>query len=591
MPLTPYSQIIAMRDRLASLGFAMALDPIPVFDGPLPFEENDESDRDDDGDVPMEPRNTTSSHTVGRSAPNLGHGAMIEEEASFSPQKRPHKRSRMESPAQVKNIHAAPSSRDMMPPPPGPLSKMKSIKKMIPNLRQKLSSGGPTATTTHKPADDPDTQMDDSGGWTADNTIYEQPGDINTRPPTRHGPQTHNGSFTSGVPGAENNLPTNASAQQPGLLPGLGVHNNESAFTFEAPSRLRMPAQQPGGISTDHSYMNLLDNLGHHTGLDLGLEDPRDRNDNHHPKQQVHPAQLRREKQQKFRGTVPKFQTRDPQREWNDGHGFLEQSLISANPTSALLHTGPHYARDGDVVTKPRQDNPFINPTTPVRSRFNRPMDEEDRVVSPFFGSGSHHLQSLSRPQFAEPDVSSIRSATSQFRHNKPSTDTDWREPRSLNGLSFFDSPVNKMNERIELRREPEPQYTSPFLQDRGRSINSQGFFTRTDAEHLPMHHDNTNPSLDRSYSRETKPQSRSVISFPSFNRFSFSRNSSTRLPSAMPPTIPGHSPSRQRTGAGSLENFGVKSSQRSRLSNFANSFARSGKSAYSSASRRVVRR
>lgn len=587
-----------MQDRLASLGFAMTLDPVPVFDGPLPFEEDCISDQDEDADVQMESRNTTSSHTVGRSAPNLlNHGRTIQEEPRFSPPRRPLKRSRIDSPAQVNNTRTAPSSRDMMPPPSGPLSKMKSIRKMIPSLRKRLSSGRSSTSSPRKPVDDPDTRMHDSGDWQANANIRQQSSDIDNRPPTRHGPLAYNNPNALGMRGAEHDRSTNNPApQQSGLLTGLGIHSNQSAFTFEAPSHSAIPGQQPGALPSERSYIRLLDPLGHDTRLDLALEDPRESNTednskNYHSKQQVHPIQPIREQQEKLRRNAPKLQIRDQQRPWNFGHAFLEQSPINANQTSAHLHLGPHYARDGDAVISHRRDNDLPNPTTPAPARFQRPVTEVDHVVSPFFGSGSHHSQPLSRPQFAEPDISSIRSAAYQLRRDRPSTDTDWHDPRSLNGLSFFDSPVNRRNERIELRREPGTSSTSPSSQYRGRNIDPQGFLIRTDAAQSPMQHDSTYGSLDRAHSTTVHPQSHSTIPFPSFSRSFHPQNTATRLPSAMPPVIPSHSPLRQTGRVEGLENLGVRSSQRSRLHNSANNSARSGRPAYPSASRRVVRR
>jgi hypothetical protein len=590
--LTQCRQNTAMQERLSSLGFAMSLEPIPNFNETLTNDGIDGPDESSTGDLPKDSRKTGSSHTVGRSAHNTGFGEEMEEGLSTSAQRqRPLKRSRIDSsPSRANNIHAAPSSRDMMPPPFKPLSKIKSIRKILPNLRDKLTNGRSSGALARKSSSDADVQMYDNGQW---QVVDESPklSDLEERPSTRHGLQSDMPYMTGALPVEDR--PVNTLAQ-PGFLSGLGIHNNASDFTFESPSVLNMPNQRlnQGKLPTDPSYIRLLDGLGQHAGLDLGLEDPRGRNQKRDaltflPQHNTHRLQPGNVGQQKLRSNPPRIQTQNQQKQWNFGHAFLQQSPIDDNPTSAYHQSG--IDRNDDDIVKNSQARTNVNPITPAPVRSQRPTDEVDHVVSPFFGSSSHRSQPFSRFQFAEPDISSSRSATYQSRHDKPSMDTDWRKTRNLNGLSFFNSPVNERNERIKWRRETKPQdYTLQLPQHRVHNINSEGLLVRPDTRHLPGGHDRTYEFIGQSPSRSMQNQQHSAIAFPSFSRSSQSQV--TRLPSAMPSMIPGSSP-RRRPQAVNTGLPGVRSSHHPQAHISSSALATPVRPIYPSAGRRVIRR
>ncbi|KAF1967625.1 hypothetical protein BU23DRAFT_542551 [Bimuria novae-zelandiae CBS 107.79] len=585
-----------MQQRLASLGFGMSLEPLPNFTGPLSLDEDGALVEDDERDAPMESRKTASSYTVGPSN-DVGYVEEVEEVTTpKSHNHRPLKRSRVDSPRRAQNIHVAPLSRDMMPPPSGPLSKMKSIRTMIPTIRDKFSTGRSSRAQNHKSSSDPDVQMYDNGEWEAVNAATRRDY-VDERPPTRHGP-IDNTPYMSGALPVDDGGPRNSPSTQPGLLSGLGIHSNDSNFTFEAPTRMNMPSQRRSDMPTEPSYIRLLDGLGNHTGLDLGLEDPRGQDHeeypvNHQPQQQTHqgdPGLERR--QQKPRRAVPRIQTQHTRKQWNFGHAFLEQSPVNANSTSAQRYYGLQQTREANATMGKHQDRKFLNPNTPAPARSQRPADEVDHVVSPFFGSSSHHSQLFSRPRFAEPDVSSHRSADCQSHRPKPSMATDWREPRSLNSLSFFESTVNGRHERIDLRGQLKHQdYSPPLPEHRVRNINSEGLLMRPDAQRSPLQHDSTYGSLDRPYSRAIQTQPHSAIPFPAFGRPLNSRATASRLPSAMPSIITSRSPIHSRKRTETLGKVGVRSSQHSRPHISGNTFASPRKPVYSNAGRRVVRR
>lgn len=575
--LTRHRQHTQMQQRLASLGFAMSFEPIPNYDEPLPIDEIGGPVQENTGDMPMDSLRTGSSHTVGRCAHNTGFGGEMVEEAPTSAQRqRPSKRFRVESPTCANNIHTALSSRDMMPPPFKPLSKIKSMRKIIPNLRNKLTNARSSGKLGHKVSSDMDIQMYDNGQWEV----------VDERAPTRYGPQSDAPYMTGALPVEDH--PVNEPAQSR-FLSGLGIHNNVSNFTFESPSALKMPSQRSGNLPAEPSYIRLLDGLGQHTGLDLGLDDLRNRDQGayaftHPPEQYLHRPRLDKDPQQSLRSTPPKLQTQNHKKQLNFGHAFLEQSPVNANANSAYLG-GDHDKNDVAIMNN-SQGRTITNPITPAPARFQRPPDEVDNVVSPFFGSSSRRTQPLQRSQFTEPDISSSRSAAYQSRHHMPSLDTDWREPRSLNGLSFFDSPVNERNERIDWRRETRPQeYTTSLPQLRGRCINSQGFLVKPDAARSPDGHGTYGP-LGQSLSLQTS--NHSATSFPSFNPPSQSQ--ATRLPSAMPFMIPGSSP-RRRPQAQNVGLPGVRSSHRSRAHVSGGVITSSARPVFPSTIRRVIRR
>ncbi|KAF2441570.1 hypothetical protein P171DRAFT_365950 [Karstenula rhodostoma CBS 690.94] len=566
-----------MQQRLASLGFAMSLEPMPNYNEPLPIDGIGGPDEGNTGDLPMESLRTGSSHTIGRSAHNIGFGEATEEGASINAQRqRPLKRSRVDSPATANNIHAVPSSRDMMPPPFKPLSKIRSMRKLIPNLRNKFTNGRSSGVAVDKTSSDLNVQMYDNGEWEVVGG-HECPGSQSDTP------------YMTGALPVENG-PVNEPAQSR-FLSGLGIHSNVSNFTFESPSALNMPNQRSSKLPTDPSYIRLLDGLGQHGGLDLGLEDPRDRNKGEDaftrpPEQYLPRPRLGNDPQHNLRSNPPKIQTQNSQKHWNSGHAFLEQSPINANPNLAYHRSGWDHDRNEDVLMNNSQGRTITNPITPAPVRFQQPPDEVDHVVSPFFGSSSHRSQPLPRSQFTEPDISSSRSAVYQSHHHKLSMDTDWHEPRSLNGLSFFDSPVNERNERIHWKRETRPQeYAISLPQHRGRYINSQGFLVRPDASRSPDGH-KVYGSIGPSSSLRTS--NHSAISFPSFSRPLQSQ--ATRLPSAMPSAILGSSP-RRRPQVQNMELPGIRSSHHSRAHVSGGAIASSARPVYPSTRRRVIRR
>ncbi|KAJ4294583.1 hypothetical protein N0V90_008274 [Kalmusia sp. IMI 367209] len=358
-----------MQHRLASLGISMSLEPIPNFNEPFPLDANGNFVEEDEDLAYLELQKTGSSHTIGGSTHHTGVEEL--EATSNSQSQRPLKRSRLDSPVRANSTHATPSSRDLMPPPSKPLSRMKSIRKIIPNIRNKLSNGRLTPARARKPVAGLDIQMYDNDQ--CENVNYPMQLDsVDERPPSRHRSQPRKQYMSGALPaghGRQVNTPS-----QSRLLTGLGIYNSNSDFTFEVPSQAKLKSQRSGELPAEPSYIRLLDGLGHDTNLDLGLEDPRcstqvEQSIAYQASQREHQAQ-------------PNSKTQN-HRHWHFGHAFLQQSPVNANSSSAQLNRDLDHSRQTHgMIVNGHPDRDFTNPVTPAPTRFRRPADGVDSVFN-----------------------------------------------------------------------------------------------------------------------------------------------------------------------------------------------------------------
>ncbi|KAH8730307.1 hypothetical protein GQ44DRAFT_823623 [Phaeosphaeriaceae sp. PMI808] len=259
-----------MQERLASVGFAMPLDPIPnlqSFD--LDAINDDGGMKDSQHGRPTDAsRKITSSHTVGRSAQTEGNPMT----ASASPfTQRPIKRQRVESPHSMQTD--LPTSRDVMPPPEKPLSRMRSVRKLFPTLRKKFSFSHQTRI--------PEVSHGDNGNLDANETEQQgggAPGSSNDNGVSSHHNYCSQPPYMSGALPVEH--PSHVSDSQGSqLLSSVGVDNNTSEFTFRAESPVKMSHQgssrQTSQLPTEPSYIRLMDGLSRDHGVELELKDPR----------------------------------------------------------------------------------------------------------------------------------------------------------------------------------------------------------------------------------------------------------------------------------------------------------------------------
>ncbi|KAF1940977.1 hypothetical protein EJ02DRAFT_349017 [Clathrospora elynae] len=576
-----------LQKRLAQLGFAMALEPIPNFKeiDPHAFDSDEAYSADHLGDSGAFLRKTASSHTAGRSAHTSGRPGT----ASSSPFiQRPMKRQRLNSPlpGNMQIEHPPrdmqvdhPPSRDAMPPPPKPMSRMTSVRKMFPTLRKKFSHGRSTPVVEDISEGNGDVQMHDNGQWQSIND-------------SRHSP--HSG-FRSETPYMSGALPVERSSQvsiprESQLLSSMGVQDERPGFTFRASSPVKINkhanVHQPVQLHTEPSYIRLMDGLSRDNGVELGLKDPRESmtRDYHNEggnRQVEHTSQNRREPEELGN-----------QKRWGLGHPYLHQPLHGSSP-SVNVRQDPQNPSHTNGYTNRILNQPTFSPTTPALRRHQQPGHQIESVVSPSFRSSQNQAPIYSRPGLAEPQDSSNRSGVYLSQRSKMSDpQAGWREPRSLNRLSFFDSPVNSKNEPIEYNRGRRVlEQPPPSDHYQSRHLDSRGFIIRPETGGSPYVGDSAYGTSQNqpSYSRQAPTYSQSPIPSSTFNRSSYNRTG--QPPSVVPSIISGRSPVRTQPQWQNLQRMGVRSSRNNFSSIAGNTLASPSRNLFSSAGRRSVRR
>lgn len=560
-----------MKARLAKLGFAMALEPVPNFPSVNPHasDNNEANTQHYYNGNNVAQRKTASSHTIGESAYTLRRVPT----APSSPfARRPTKRQRMDPPLPGGMAIDPLADRDAMPPPPKPMSRMRSVRKLFPAFRKNDLHG------KYMPVPGRSSQMGDNvhigsdGHWkdTADDQFSICDG------ARREGP------YMSGA------LPTER-RQDSRLLSSMGKGEDWSDFTFRASSPTKAGRQsngyQPVQLPTEPSYIQLMNGLSHGDGIELGLKDPREsnpssRHDEERSRQVTHiPQDRHRAKEQ------------ESQNRWKLGHPFLHQSPYGPSSTvngrlNPIIHShtnGRSYRPDQEAASSPLSPDP---------RRCQQPSHHIENVVSPFF-RGSHR-QELLRPVtgFAETQDSSnhfgaYRSRKLKLNENRAGL----RERPSLNGLSFFDSPVNSRNEVIRPdvgHHVINPSTSSPYL--RNGSFDPRGFITRPEMMRSPFMNDSTyESSQDRSnHAEQTFRQIQPTNSLSYLNQSPYSRRAQIPL---RPSLDIGRSPTRAHPQWETLQRIGVRSSRHNLNYNNSSTHAYSLNNVFSSAGRRSVRR
>ncbi|KAF1833353.1 hypothetical protein BDW02DRAFT_599148 [Decorospora gaudefroyi] len=569
-----------MRKRLASVGFAMPLEPVPNFKGidPHAFDSDEQCHRDHSGGSGAFLRKTTSSHTAGRSAHTSGRA----ETASSSPFiQRPMKRQRLDSPLSGNMQIDHPSSREAMPPPPKPLTRIQSVRKMFPTLRKKFSHRWTSPVTEEITESQGDIQMCDNG--------YRQ--DIHeNRDHPRDGSRSETPYMSGALPVKQ---PSQASdSRESQLLSSVGIRDNRPEFTFRASSPVKMDRQindhRPAQLPSEPSYIRLMDGLSRDDGVELGLKDPRessprDCQDDGGNRQVTHVYQDLHEPQEE-----------SSQRRWGFGQPFMHQSPYGSSTSVAIRQSPPVYNQTNGYANR-LHNQPSLGLTTPAPRRHGNPGHQIESVVSPFFRSSQNQAPIYSRSGFAEPqDSSSHSGAYRSQRPNISESQRGWREPRSLNGLSFFDSPVNSRNEPIYSNHGHmlvEPELPPRSARYQSRHLDSRGFIIRPETGCSPYAGDNAYSSSQNrsSYAKQTPRFPQAVNSLPSFNASSHSRIGLALSP--MPSITPGRSPARTQPQWESLQRAGVRSSRNAFDKNHGNGRGAPSRNNFSIADRRNVRR
>ncbi|CAO2658497.1 Nn.00g062200.m01.CDS01 [Neocucurbitaria sp. VM-36] len=566
-----------MKRRLASLGFAMALEPVPNFKGldPNTFDSDEAFPSDCSGGYSALPRKTASSHTAGRSAHTSGQ-ALAAPSSPFT--QRPFKRQRVDSPLPNKMQVDPLNSRDAMPPPPKPMSRMHSVRKMFPTLRKKLSHGRSAPALDSDLQGNDDVQIHDKEYW--------QNADRN-RPSPRNRGRSETPYMSGALPVETTARP--ASSRESPMLSTKGINRDTSDFTFRASSPIKMDISskehRPVQLPTEPSYIRLMDGLSHDSGIELGLKDPRQS-----PTRSYHDDDT--DRQVMYSLQARQLSEEQPLKRWGFGHPFLHQSPHGHSPSvNGRVKTPSSNQTNG--FTSRAYNEPNLESFTPAPRRHQQPGHQIESVVSPFFKNSHRRAPGSPRTGFAEYQDSSNRSGASRSQRQKMNqVQAGWHEPRSLNGLSFFDSPVISRNEPIQhsyYQRNAEPITLS--RNGHGRSFDPIGFNNEPEGEKALFVSNSVYESTRKrpSYSRPTPPSFRSAAPFSSSRRAPEPRTA--QFPSAMQSTFSTRSPVRNQPQWGYLQRVGVRSSRHTFDDSGGNTFDGPTGHLFSRASRHSVRR
>lgn len=563
-----------MQDRLASLGFAMALEPIPNYTQLTSDDFNEirsiaENYPEDDRCL----QKSASSHTAGRSAYTSGNGAIAH---SFVPSDRPLKRQRVDSPLPQEMHIDPPSSRDAMPPPSKPLSRMRSVRGLIPTLRKKFSSSRSTAKGSRK--HNGDVQMCGNGSW---RDGANQHVDDN-----RSSSGCYSRSMTPCMTGA---LPVEQASQSSRLLMNARAHASTSDFTFCASSPPKFDGRQGEHQSvqlpTGPSYLRLMDGLSHDNGVELGLKDPRE-NETSHYNDAIRPTT-------KTPQTQYHSQSLGSQKRWNLGHAFLHQSpngpLRSKDrPQRASSHktSAGHFNR--------AQYDPSIRFATAASNQLQQPVRQIENVVSHFFGGSHYDAPGPSQSRITETQTSSNHFGAFQSQRCPTSRmSAEWREKCSLNEMSYNDSSLDSCNVPVSFNGRAQPLRRILSRTSQTHDQDSRGYFRRPDSQRLPMI--NSDNSYDSSgaprptFSRQQDAQSQSATPLPLYNQASPLRIG--RPPSSIIPMASTYFPVRNHSHWNNLPRASVGGIRQSHGKLRGNTSSPSSTNMFSRVARRSVKR
>jgi hypothetical protein len=549
-----------MKKRLASLGFTMALEPVPNLRGYDLDAINDDGGINGDyyGTSGTSLRDITSSHTAGRSA---GRSAQTAGNAATVPSspfvQRPPKRQRVDSPL-PNNMHIEqPCSRDAMPPPQKTVSRMHSVRKIFPTIRKKFS-GSSTKEPQYKPRNKAeDVHMYEDEHWNDQAIVTANDSHVSMS----------QDDYRSGTPYMSGALPVEQPPQSSNhrgsqLLSSVGADHDQADFTFRASSPVKLSKgsnsrHQVQQLPSEPSYLRLMDGLSQDNEIELGLKDPRD----------SAPSNYRTMDEE--RQVMPYSQ--DPRRfkELNMCESWGQRPMSHSHmPRGSSFQTrsdlsAAHRIQTDNNHNRVRHGTTW-NPVTPAPRSYQQSGHQAESVVSPYVERNNRNTPHLSISRITEPQDSSKRSAV--YRSQRPRMiehESDWCEPRQLNALSFFESPV--------ISRHPSPQrsHTRQYIERpppsrhyQSRNLDSSGFITRPPPENSPFFRDSAyGSSRDRpTYSGQQYMHSNSGIPFPSLNRSFHARTG--QVPSAMPPIVSTGSPVRTQPQWDALQRMGVRSSR-----------------------------
>lgn len=159
-------------------------------------------------------------------------------------------------------------------------------------------------------------------------------------------------------------------------------------------------------------------------------------------------------------------------------------------------------------------------PATPAPQRrlYSAAVSRQDSVASPFFRNTTSNFHNNHSRQPSQVPTAPRPGTVQQIAHSyrmAPAAPPDWREPRSINGLSFITSTYNVKNEPIYRREAPaynDRHISQPFLMS-PMPRNEAGLFRRPDvppanayAQNQPYAFAAPPSTMGNSYVRQVAP-------------------------------------------------------------------------------------
>ena len=215
--------------------------------------------------------------------------------------------------------------------------------------------------------------------------------------------------------------------------------------------------EQSQRYNVSPSYMGLLDNISETDRLNLSLQDPRQ----NRPDEQIPEGSansLCAESMQDTPSSRKRLSFSAPFRTSTTSRASVRSGEPASAAQSPAKSSASKFSFSRFNPATPVQSSAPINFTgtsEPAGSDITAVPSHPSRresVVSPFFRSSNTNpkrFKKTTRAEHENPSSRKLRGLDSV---------SDWRQPRSVNGLSFFDSPRNTQNQRIS----PAPQKSVP---------------------------------------------------------------------------------------------------------------------------------
>lgn len=427
---------------MRSLGFGLSTEPIP--NTPYAFPLDNDGNWIDAGDMNEVMTKGVLNRTAGQSALQPagyagGHGNSYKKR---TPQ--PHKRQRSDSPVLSRKKQDLPLNHNQMPPPRKSTGKKTSFAES--ELGTELSPSPVSRMRSMRKKFPSSLRKAFTGRNFGRNISHSAVDSYNSgyweeRPGTSSGQDQQIVSHASGQEEP-------SAAEDVKRLSAFTFRSEGPAQTYNAPSH---------AVPHQPSYICLLDSLGSDKGLDFRIQDPRQR-----------PA---------------------------DGHRSTHTDLQASqlNPKGHESQMDQASIAVGGRVGRARSNALYggnVNPLTSAPGRHKEPANETNDIVSPFFEANFGQTPTISRANNAERHRRPAHSGAYQSRGSlSQMARGEWREPPSLNGLSFFNEPVNGRHETIDRKRgsksfgyvatPQKPQYQAC-------NLDSQGFVMRPETYRSP---------------------------------------------------------------------------------------------------------